>query len=63
MPNEQAKGEREYGDWHQKEERQGPKSEREMRRRDCKDGREDGEQRCEKREICLQLLYFLNLYP
>jgi len=46
MPNEQAKGEREYGDWHQKEERQGPKSEREMRHRDCEDGREDGEQRC-----------------
>lgn len=46
MPNEQAKGEREYGDWHQKEERQGPQSEREMRHRDCEDGREDGEQRC-----------------
>ena len=31
--------------------------------RDCEGRRKDGEQRCEKREICLQLLYFLNLYP
>ena len=63
MPNEQAKGEREHSDGHQKEKRQGPQSEREVRDRDCEGRRKDGEQRCEKREICLQLLYFLNLYP
>lgn len=63
MPNEQAESKREHSDGHQKEKRQGPQSEREMRDRDCEGRRKDGEQRCEKREICLQLLYFLNLYP
>lgn len=63
MPNEQAESKREHGDGHQKEKRQGSQSEREVRECDCEGRRKDGEQRCEKREICLQLLYFLNLYP